>query len=479
MNKFFLITALLCLSVSLHTLEIGRSDMGRYDTGDYCYRTAGSQSCQIPHEGLVKSGTGASDDIPQHFEYTDWTYKTMDFAQVRDQFPILKSQGHGKQFVFFDSAATAQMPQSVLDAILDYYRNYKSNVGRGMYEFAERATYEFEVARAKVAQFIGAQSKEIVLTSGATASINLVVDIWAESAIEAGDEIIISHAEHNANFIPWQQLAARKGAKLTVIPLTDRAVMDLDALQSAVSEKTKLVALTHQSNVLGTVNDIASVAKIAHAVGAKVLVDGAQSVAHQKIDVQTMDCDFLVFSAHKLYGPTGAGILYIKQDLHDQCSMHNFGGGIVLHVDQDHAVFKDMPYRLEPGTPAIASVIGLGAAIDFVQNHINFEQAYEHETMLVQRLIVGLQEISGITILSPIPQHNEHNNMVTFSSDKLHGYDIAEYLDQCGIAIRAGYHCAQLFYGNDHPHAAVRVSFGVYNTLQEVDYFIECMKRLL
>lgn len=476
-TSFFLI---IIFSLNLKALQ--PVEVGPDDGGEYCYRVPGVASGMFPdferssdRPGVAACGCSLAE---QNFLSVDWTNRTIDFAAVRAMFPIFKSVVHDHPFIFFDSAATAQMPQPVLDEIVKYYQEYKSNVGRGLYVFAEQATYMFETARAKVARFIGAQKEEIVFTSGATAAINLVAQIWASCHVQEGDEILISEVEHNANFIPWQQLVKRKGAVLKIVPLTDQGLLDLQALKHSLSEKTKLVAVTHQSNILGTCNDIASIVQIAHAAGAKVLVDAAQSVAHQKIDVRNLDCDFLVFSGHKLYGPTGVGVLFIKQELCEQCMLTNFGGGAVLEVALEHVNFKPFPHCLEPGTQAIAQVIGLGAAIDFVWQNIDFAQVQEHETNLVRYLATELEKISKIKILSPIPALGQHNNLVTFTTDQCHAYDVAEFLDLQGIAVRAGYHCVQPYH-DKHAQglSSVRVSMSVYNTMQEVDYLIECLKR--
>ncbi len=471
-------------NVSMQTME-----HGRYDGGEYCYRVPNSLSCsifsdntqrKIVDEFYLKSG-GADYEFSFPLENQPFVpfQGTMNFNELRNAFPILKTIINNNPLTYLDSGATAQMPQSVLDEIVLYYATYKSNVGRGMYEFAEHATTKFEEARVKVARFIGAKKEEIVFTSGATASINLVAHIWADYQINAGDEIVVSEVEHNANFIPWRQLALKKGAILKRVPLNEKGIVDVETLQKYLSDKTKLVAITHQSNILGTVNDIASLAQAAHGVGAKILVDAAQSVVHHLIDVKLLDCDFLAFSAHKLFGPTGVGVLFIKQSLFDQCQMCNFGGGIVYFVSPERVEFKPMPHRLEPGTQPIAQVIGLGAAIDFIEQNINFAQAQEHETVLVHRLADGLLTIPGITIISPIPAPGEHNNMVTFMHDKMHAYDIAECLKEYGIAIRAGYHCAQPYHDKFGGSATIRASFTFYNTLQEVDFLIESLKKIL
>ncbi len=284
--------------------------------------------------------------------------------------------------------------------------------------------------------------------------------------------------EHNANFIPWMELAKRTGVIITRIPLNQEGCIDAHVLKQYISEKTKLVSVTHQSNILGTVNDIAALADVAHAVGAKLLVDAAQSVSHHRINVRTLNCDFLVFSAHKLFGPTGVGVLFIAEHLFDQCCMCNFGGGIVYGVTLDNFEYKSMPHCLEPGTQPIAQVIGLGAAIDFVRLNINFDQALQHETALAKKLALAIKDIPGIKILSPIPSDDLQTNMVTFSYDRIDSYDLAEFLDQYGIAVRAGYHCAQPYHDLKSIAETVRFSFSVYNTEQEVDYCIECLKKI-
>ena len=424
-----------------------------------------------------KSGSG----LIQDSDIVSLVCKDMNFSDVRSMFPIFNnSVVNGYPFIFFDSGATAQMPKVVLDAIVDYYENYKSNVGRGLYSFAEQATRGYELARCKVARFIGAQIKEIVFTPGATAGINYIAHMWAEQNLKVGDEVIVSEVEHNANFIPWQQLAKRKGIVVKRVPVNDRGVIDIDTFSSYLSEKTKLVAIVHTSNILGTTNDIKSIAKAAHAVGAKVLVDAAQSVAHQRIDVVSMDCDFLAFSGHKLFGPTGIGVLFVKENLFDECVLQNFGGGMVYDVFLDDTDFKEWPHGIEPGTGAIAQAIGLGAAIDFVQKNINFEQAQKYETALVCKLANALKQIPSISIMSFVPElANEHNNIVTFKVAGHYAYDVAKYLNKYGIAVRSGFHCVQPYHDKFGGDFSIRVSFSVYNTAQEVDWFIECLKNFL
>lgn len=478
-QKLLMLLTVLGTLSSLHALEVGKND-----GGEYCYRLPGCTSGRMYPDGTESDwfdthARSGSTDVEQDYSLIDamaWQEFDMDFDQFRNSFPILKSVVNDHPLIYLDSGATAQMPSMVLDAIVEYYESYKSNVGRGLYCFAEQATLAFENSRAKVARFIGAKKQEIVFTSGATAAINLVAHIWAQHHLDEGDEIVVSEVEHNANFIPWQQLAQHTGIVLKIVPLTNRGVIDIDVLKTYLSSKTKLVAVTQQSNILGTVNDIAAIVQAAHQVGAKVLVDAAQSIVHRRIDVSELDCDFLVFSAHKLFGPTGVGVLFIKQDLFDQCVLENFGGGMVLSVTPEHTEFKCMPHCLEPGTQPIAQVIGLGAAIDFIWQNLNFEQAQEHETELVGMLSAALQDIEGVKIISPIPGPGEHNSMVTFTSDRCHAYDIAEYLNEYGIAVRAGFHCVQPYHDKLGGSSSVRVSFTAYNTRAETEYLIECLK---
>lgn len=399
--------------------------------------------------------------------------------EYRKKFPVLEVTVNDFPLIFFDSASTAQMPQSVIDEISQYYATYKSNVGRGIYTFAERATLQVQNVRENAAKFIGAKKEEIVFTSGATGGINLVVDIWAQYNIHAGDEIIVSEVEHHSNFVPWQQLACRVGAILKIVPVNERGVIDIDVFKAYLSSKTKLVAIVHQSNILGTTNDVAAIVQAARTVNAKVLVDAAQSIAHQKIDVQKIGCDFLVFSGHKLFGPTGIGVLYIKQNLFDQCHVHNFGGGMVYSVSLEHTELRSFPYCLEAGTQPIAQIIGLGAAIDFMQKNIDYDFVQKHETELVRQLANELVGMPKITLISPIPQGIEHSNVVTFLSDTYHAHDIAAYLDSFGIAVRAGHHCVQPYHQKLGVNASVRVSFAMYNTADEVRFLIECLKKLL
>ncbi|MCX5924187.1 MAG: cysteine desulfurase [Candidatus Dependentiae bacterium] len=400
-----------------------------------------------------------------------------DLKSLRAQFPIFKQKVNGYPFIYFDSASTAQMPQCVVDRIVSYYTTYKANVGRGVYTFAEKATTAYEASRDKIAQFIGASSKEIIFTSGATEGINLVASSWAENNLQQGDEILVSAVEHHSNFLPWQQLALRKSLVLTIMPVDSQGVVDVEVFKKHLSKKTKLVAIVHSSNLFGSSNDVAAITKLAHAVGAKVLIDASQSVAHQRLDIAKIGCDFLAFSGHKLFGPTGVGVLFVKESMIPEMTVSTFGGGMVFSVEEKNSTFKQFPYNFEAGTPNIAQVIGLGAAVDFVENNIDFAELAEHETMLTKMLIDGLRHMDDIVIVSSVG--NEHGHLVTFYSKIHHAHDIAAYLDQFGIAVRAGHHCVQLFHQACGINASVRVSFSMYNTKEEVEFLLQCLRKII
>lgn len=396
---------------------------------------------------------------------------------LRDDFPILQQQVNGHPFVYFDSAATAQVPDVVVDAMSSFYEMYKANVDRGIYSFAEIATTQYENARASVASFVGADSSEIIFTAGTTAGINLVVSIWAEHALQQGDEIIISEVEHHSNLLPWQQLAQRKNLILKIIPVNAAGHLDFGRYQAALSEKTKLVAVVHTSNILGTTNDISFISAAAHQVGAKVLVDAAQSIAHQRIDVVDLGCDFLVFSGHKLFGPTGIGCLYIARSMQEACNPAVFGGSMVFSAGYEESFWKNVPYCFEAGTPPIAQAIGLHAAIEYLQDHVDFTISAMHETQLARHLAQGLQAM-GMHLVSPVAGNGGHNHLVTFYHDEIHAHDIAMFLDSYGIAVRAGNHCVQPYHEKRGIESTIRASFAFYNTLQEVEYMLEVLKDL-
>ncbi len=393
--------------------------------------------------------------------------------KLRLDFPIFEQKVHDHPLIYFDNAATAQMPNIVINTISAYYKTYKSNVDRGLYSFAEKTTFHYVQARIAAAQFIGAQPVELVFTSGTTDGINMVARIWGAHNLQAGDEIIISQVEHHSNFLPWQQLAEEKNLILTIVPIDEHGCLDMKIYYAALSDKTKLVAIFHTSNVLGSTNDIGLICAAAHQVGAKVLVDAAQSVAHQKIDVVELDCDFLVFSGHKLYGPTGIGCLFIKKDIHEQCYPSKFGGSMVYSAGYDESFWKNPPYSFEAGTPPIAQAIGLGAAINYLNGHVDFNVVAEHEHALVARTAAGLQDL-GFHIISA----ESSGHLVTFYDMQIHGHDIAMYLNSFGIAVRAGNHCVQPYHEKLDLDSTVRVSFAFYNTMTEVEKFLEVMASL-
>jgi len=394
-------------------------------------------------------------------------------AKLRLDFPIFDQKINGYPLIYFDSAATAQVPITVIDAMTAFYATYKSNVDRGVYNFAETTTLHYEQSRQVIAQFIGAMSEELIFTSGATDGINMVASIWAAHNLQAGDEIIISQIEHHSNFLPWQQLALQKNLILTIIPVDETGCLDLKTCFNALSKKTKLVAIVHTSNILGSTNDIGTIVVAAHQVGAKVLVDAAQSVAHQKIDVKDFGCDFLVFSGHKLYGPTGIGCLFIKKSIQNDCHPHKFGGSMVYSAGYDESFWKNAPYCFESGTPPIAQAIGLGAAVNYLHENLDFGITKIHEKVLVKMASIGLQEM-GFHVL----QSTSSGHIVTFYDEEIHAHDIAMYLNSYGIAVRAGNHCVQPFHEKLEIESTVRLSFAFYNTVSEVQFFLDMMRNL-
>lgn len=400
------------------------------------------------------------------------------FTQLRADFPILQADTH-KPLIYFDNAATTQKPQQVIDAIVHFYETENANVGRGIYDLGEQATGLYEQARKKVADFIGALPQEIIFTAGTTRAINDIARSWGMQNINPGDEILISELEHHSNLIPWQQVAKKKRATLKYIPVDKNGNLELNTLNKLLTDKTKLVGLSHISNALGTTNDIEKIIKQAHKVGARVLVDAAQSIAHKKINVHELDVDFLVFSGHKMLGPTGIGVLYIKKDLHDEVPPFDYGGGMIFEADFDKATFLAPPQKFEAGTPPIAQAIGLAAAIEYLENNVDFELLRKHESELVSKLIDGMQKIPGVTVLGPIEQLKKEGSIVSFVIEGIHPHDVAEYLNQYGIAVRAGHHCAQPLAKKLGINASARVSLYFYNTKKEVEHFLHVLHKLI
>lgn len=395
----------------------------------------------------------------------------MDVKEIRKQFPILHQQVNNKPLVYLDNAATSQKPLSVIEAIDDYYRRYNSNVHRGVHTLGTMATDAYEGAREKVKKFINARStEEIIFVRGTTTALNTVAASYGLANVSEGDEIVITPMEHHSNIIPWQQVAKAKKAVLKYIPLQKDGTIDLKDVEATVTDKTKIVAVMHVSNVLGTINPVKEIAKIAHKYGAVMVVDGAQSAPHMKIDVQDLDCDFYAFSGHKMTGPTGIGVLYGKKELLEKMEPVEFGGEMIDFVDLYESTWKELPWKFEGGTPIIAGAIGLGAAIDFLES-IGMENIEAHEKALAQYALERLQEVDGITVYGP----KERAGVVTFNLSDIHPHDVATVLDAEGIAVRAGHHCAQPLMKWLNVTATARASFYLYNTKEEVDALVKAL----
>ncbi|MDN0040533.1 cysteine desulfurase [Bacillus aerophilus] len=397
----------------------------------------------------------------------------MNIKDVREQFPILHQQVNGHDLVYLDSAATSQKPRVVIDAMNEYYRSYNSNVHRGVHTLGTKATDAYEGAREKVRAFIGASSvQEIIFTRGTTTALNTVAISYARANLKEGDEIVITHMEHHANIIPWQQAAKATGATLKYIPLQEDGTLSLEDVKQTITHQTKIVAVTHVSNVLGTINPIKDIAKIAHDHGAIIVVDGAQSTPHMQIDVQDLDCDFFAFSGHKMCGPTGIGVLYGKKDLLNNMEPAEFGGEMIDFVDLYDSTWKELPWKFEAGTPIIAGAIGLGKAIDFL-NDIGMEEVSRYEHQLVTYALERFKELEGATVYGP--QHRA--GLVTFNLDDVHPHDASTVLDTEGVAIRAGHHCAQPLMKWLGVSATARASFYLYNTEEEIDELMAALRK--
>ena len=396
-----------------------------------------------------------------------------DVESVRAQFPILNQEHHaGVPLIYLDNAATSQKPQQVIDALSDYYLRYNANVHRGIHKLSEEATAAYEEARLKVRRFIHASSRrEIVFTRGATEAVNLVAQTWGRANLKPGDVVLSTVMEHHANSVPWQILAAEKGFTLRFVPLLENGQLDLEAYQRMlVNEPVKLVAVVHSSNVLGTINPVQEMARAAHEAGALILVDGAQSVPHMPVDVQALGTDFLVFSAHKMIGPTGIGVLYARRDLLEAMPPFLGGGDMISKVTLEGSTWNEIPYKFEAGTPSIAEAIGLGAAIDYL-SALGMEQIHAHEQALAIYLMERLQEIPGLRVLGP--QEGARGALAAFVMEGLHAHDVAQVLDAVGIAVRAGHHCAMPLHDYLGVNATARASLYLYNRFSEVDQLVE------
>ncbi|MCG2612662.1 cysteine desulfurase [Terrimonas sp. NA20] len=407
---------------------------------------------------------------------TEVKKKTFDVQSFREQFPILKRQVKGYPLIYLDNAATSQKPQVVIDALVNYYSGFNANIHRGIHSLAEEATAAFEATRDTVKDFINASSREeIIFTRGTTEGINLVAATWGRANVKAGDEIIITNMEHHSNIVPWQLLCEEKGAVLKVIPVDDNGELIWEEFLKLISPKTKLISVVHVSNALGTVNPVKNIIAEARKVGALVMVDGAQSTVHLDIDVQDMDCDFFAFSSHKLYGPTGIGVLYGKRDLLLAMPVYQGGGEMIKEVKYTGTTFNDLPYKYEAGTPNIADTIALKTAIDFV-NETGKDVMRRHEDELLDYATEQLQQIPGLKIIG---QAKEKVSLVSFIIDKLHPQDIAILLDNRGIAVRTGHHCAQPLIDRFCIPGTTRASFAAYNTTEEIDELVKGLHRAI
>ncbi|WP_343363698.1 cysteine desulfurase [Listeria seeligeri] len=399
----------------------------------------------------------------------------IDIQKIRADFPILAQEINEKPLAYLDNAATSQKPKQVIRALTHYYEFDNANVHRGVHTLAARATDAFESARAKVAKFIHAREvAEIIFTRGTTSAINLVVDSYGNANIEAGDEIVISYLEHHSNLIPWQQLAKRKGAVLKYIELEEDGTISIEQAEKTITEKTKIVALAHVSNVLGTITPIKEIAALAHKVGAVILVDGAQAVPHMEVDVVDLDADFYAFSGHKMMAPTGIGALYGKRELLDKMEPTEFGGEMIDFVELYDSTWKELPWKFEAGTPIIGGAIALGAAIDYL-TEIGIDTIHAYEQELVSYAIEQMSVLEGITIYGPTDA-SKRCGLVTFNIEGAHPHDVATILDEDGVAIRAGHHCAQPLMKWLDVSSTARASFYIYNTKEEIDALIEGLK---
>ncbi|WP_354623522.1 cysteine desulfurase [Psychromonas sp. MME2] len=400
---------------------------------------------------------------------------TFSIEQLRLQFPALQQTINDHPLIYLDNAATTQKPQAVIDAITSYYANDNANVHRASHQLSNRATMRFEAVREKVATFINAQnSKEIIWTKGTTEGLNLLANTLAKG-LRAGDEIIISELEHHANIVPWQMLVESIGVVLKVIPLDKQHCLDMDAYKSLLNDKTKLVSVSHISNALGVINPVKEITFLAHQVAAQVIIDGAQAVAHEVVDVQDINCDFYVFSGHKLFAPTGVGVVYGKLHLLESLPPWQGGGEMIKSVTFTQTIYNDLPFKFEAGTPNIAGVIGLGAAIDFIQQY-DRQQLKAHEQALLVFTENELVKIKGITVFA---QGEQKSGALSFTVQGEHPADIAMLLDAQGIAVRSGSHCAMPLMAILNCNGSVRVSFSMYNTLREAEHFISALKKIL
>lgn len=393
----------------------------------------------------------------------------------RTDFPILETKVHGKPLVYLDNAATTQKPLAVIEAEREYYSHYNANVHRGIHNLSQRATSAYEDARIRVQHLINAESmNEIIFVRGTTEAINLVAQSYGRNRFHAGDEIVLSQMEHHSNIVPWQILCQQTGAKIRVIPVDDRGDLQMEIFKELLNEHTRLVAVTHVSNTLGTINPVEDIVTLAHLNGVPVLLDGAQAIAHLPVDVQKLDCDFYAFSAHKLYGPTGVGVLYGKAEMLDSMPPYQGGGDMIRSVSFDETTYNTLPYKFEAGTPNIAGVIGLGIAIEYIRS-IGFTAIVTHEQALLAYATVLLADIPGLTVIG---RSHEKTGILSFVLEGIHAHDVGTILDRQGVAIRTGHHCTMPLMERFGIPATSRASFALYNTKQEVDVLVEAIYKV-
>lgn len=404
------------------------------------------------------------------------TRSMLDVEKIREQFPVLHQKVNGRDLVYFDNAATSQKPQVVIDSLIDYYKGYNANIHRGIHTLAEKATKAYEETRQRAKAFINASSEqEIIFVRGVTEAINLVASSYGGAFLKEGDEIVISGLEHHSNIVPWQIICAEKKAILKVIPVTDEGELDIEAFKKLLSNRTKIVAVNHASNSLGTINPIKTIIDLAHQAGAVVLIDGAQAGAHIEIDVQALNCDFYCLSSHKMYGPTGTGILYGKQALLEMMPPYQGGGEMIKEVTFAKTTYNDLPYKFEAGTPNIADVIAFGQAIEFI-NRLGKEVMAAHEHELLR---YATEKVSTLPSVKLVGTAKEKVSVLSFTVEGIHPFDIGQMLDARGIAVRTGHHCTQPLMDRFGIEGTVRASFAVYNTKKEVDQLVEGLERVI
>jgi cysteine desulfurase/selenocysteine lyase len=399
-----------------------------------------------------------------------------DVEKIRKDFPILQREVNNKKLVYFDNAATVQKPQVVIDAICNYYKLYNSNVHRGVHTLSQEASHHYEQARIKAAAFIGAKSaQEIIFTKGTTDGINLVAQSFVKPRLQKGNEIVLTMMEHHSNIIPWQMIVQEKEAILKIAPISESGELLLEEFEKLISKQTKFIAVTHVSNTMGTINNVSKIIEIAKKHNISVLIDGAQSAPHMQVDVATMDCDFYVFSGHKAYGPTGIGVLYAKEEHINSMQPYQGGGGIISTVTFDKTTYVQGPLKFEAGTPNIEGAIGLAAAFDYC-NKIGMESIFEHETMLLKYANSQFKNFPQVKIIGT----TEHKaGVISFALENIHPFDIGTLLDKFGIAVRTGHHCTQPLMNFFNIPGTTRMSFGIYNTTQEIDYFFQALEKVL